>query len=152
MTDLPFGRGGSPLQNLIARGHTETKISAIRVNEGIDTGRVYLKEPLSLFGSAEEIFLRSSKVIEGMIEKIIEQNPEPQEQKGEPVIFKRRKPSESSISELREVQKLFDHIRMLDCEGYPPAFLETNHFRLEFTRASLKADNSIIADVRIIKK
>ena len=26
MTDLPFGRGGSPLQNLIARGIYETKI------------------------------------------------------------------------------------------------------------------------------
>lgn len=28
MTDLPYGRGGSPLQNLIVRGHTETKITA----------------------------------------------------------------------------------------------------------------------------
>jgi methionyl-tRNA formyltransferase len=29
MTDLPYGRGGSPLQNLIQRGHRETKISAL---------------------------------------------------------------------------------------------------------------------------
>jgi len=28
MTDLPYGRGGSPLQNLIANGNTYTKISA----------------------------------------------------------------------------------------------------------------------------
>ena len=28
MTDLPYGRGGSPLQNLIVREHSETKISA----------------------------------------------------------------------------------------------------------------------------
>jgi methionyl-tRNA formyltransferase len=41
---------------------------------------------------------------------------------------------------------------MLDAEGYPNAFLETEIFKLEFTRASLKADKSIIADVRIIKK
>lgn len=27
MTDLPFGRGGSPLQNLIVRGIYETKVS-----------------------------------------------------------------------------------------------------------------------------
>ena len=26
MTDLPYGRGGSPLQNLIVRGHRETMI------------------------------------------------------------------------------------------------------------------------------
>ena len=30
MTDLPFGRGGSPLQNLIVRGFNETRISAIK--------------------------------------------------------------------------------------------------------------------------
>ena len=29
MTDLPFGRGGSPLQNLISRGIYSTKISAL---------------------------------------------------------------------------------------------------------------------------
>ena len=28
MTDLPYGRGGSPLQNLIFLGHKNTKISA----------------------------------------------------------------------------------------------------------------------------
>src|SRR5689334_14815339 len=33
MTDLPYGRGGSPLQNLIIRGHKETKITAIKVEE-----------------------------------------------------------------------------------------------------------------------
>ena len=29
MTDLPYGRGGSPLQNLIVRGHNDTMISAL---------------------------------------------------------------------------------------------------------------------------
>ena len=41
MTDLPYGRGGSPLQNLIIRGHETTKVSAIKVSDGIDTGDVY---------------------------------------------------------------------------------------------------------------
>ena len=44
MTDLPYGRGGSPLQNLIANKIYDTKISAIRAEGGIDTGRIYLKE------------------------------------------------------------------------------------------------------------
>ncbi len=46
MTDLPFGRGGSPLQNLIARGIKKTKISAIKVIEAFDAGPVYMKHPL----------------------------------------------------------------------------------------------------------
>jgi methionyl-tRNA formyltransferase len=152
MTDLPYGRGGSPLQNLIVLGHKETKISAIRVNEGIDTGKLYLKAPLSLLGTAQEIFLRSAEIIESMIKTIIENNPQPEEQRGEPVNFKRRKPEDGDISDLGDLEKVYDYIRMLDCEGYPPALLETQHFRLEFSRASLKADKSIIADVRITKK
>ncbi|MCK5491947.1 MAG: methionyl-tRNA formyltransferase, partial [Candidatus Omnitrophica bacterium] len=52
MTDLPFGRGGSPLQNLIVRGIKRTKISAIKVEKGLDVGAVYLKRNLLLAGSA----------------------------------------------------------------------------------------------------
>ena len=31
MTDLPYGRGGSPLQNLILSGKTDTKISTSKI-------------------------------------------------------------------------------------------------------------------------
>ena len=63
MTDLPFGRGGSPLQNLISRGYKTTKISAIKVESGIDTGDVYLKKMLNLDGSATDIFNKSTLII-----------------------------------------------------------------------------------------
>src|SRR5262249_17488018 len=43
MTDVPYGRGGSPLQNLIVRGHKATMISALACAEEIDAGAVYLK-------------------------------------------------------------------------------------------------------------
>jgi len=151
MTDLPYGRGGSPLQNLIQKGKEQTKISALRVTKGIDTGDIYLKKDLSLLGTAEEIFLRASKVIEKMVEEIIDKESVPTPQDGSIVTFKRRKPEESNIAQLKELNKLFDYIRMLDAEGYPKAFLETEYFRLEFSRASLKKDG-IIADVRISKK
>lgn len=63
MTDLPFGRGVSPLQNLIERGIENTKISAIKVDDGIDTGDIYFKESLNLNGTADEIFIRASEII-----------------------------------------------------------------------------------------
>jgi methionyl-tRNA formyltransferase len=40
---------------------------------------------------------------------------------------------------------------MLDAEGYSPAFLETDHLRFEFSRASLKSEY-ILADVKIKPK
>ena len=151
MTDLPYGRGGSPLQNLIVRGHKTTKLSAIKVQKGIDTGDIYLKEELSLHGTAEEIFIRAGELMVEMIKEIIEKNIIPTPQKREPLLFKRRKPEDSDMGQLVSLEAIYDHIRMLDCEGYPAAFIENENFRFEFTRASLKSNN-IIADVRIIKK
>jgi methionyl-tRNA formyltransferase len=151
MTDVPFGRGGSPLQNLISRGIYETKISALKCIKELDAGPVYLKKTLSLNGSAEEIYLRASKIVEEMIVEIINNNPIPIEQQGQPVCFKRRKPEESNISNLEKLEQVFDHIRMLDAEGYPKAFIEVGEFRFEFSRASLKHDK-IISDVIITRK
>ena len=73
-------------------------------------------------------------------------------QVGKPVVFKRRNPKQSDMSELEKLEDVFNHIRMLDAEGYPNAYIEKGEFKYEFTRASIKADGSIIADVRIIKK
>jgi len=151
MTDVPFGRGGSPLQNLISQGIYETKISALRCVKELDAGPVYLKRPLSLHGSAEEIYLRASEIIEDMICQIINEQPVPVGQTGEITCFSRRKPEQSNISELTTLKQVFNYIRMLDADGYPRAFLETEHFRFEFERASIK-EGQVIADVKITER
>jgi methionyl-tRNA formyltransferase len=152
MTDLPYGRGGSPLQNLILEGNTKTKISAIRVTKGIDEGPIYCKEDIDLSGTARDIFLRMIPVIESMIVKIVTSEIIPQVQKGKVINFKRRTPADSRIDNINSIDKLYDVIRMLDCEGYPAAFLENEHFRFEFTATSKIDKHSLLADVRIIKK
>jgi len=151
MTDLPYGRGGSPLQNLIVRGHKTTKLSAIKVQKGIDTGDIYLKKDLSLFGTAEEIFIRAGQLMVEMIQEILEKKIIPMPQDGEPLLFQRRKSEDSDMGQLVSLEAIYDHIRMLDCEDYPSAFIENENFRFEFSRASFK-NNKIIADVRITKK
>lgn len=148
MTDVPFGRGGSPLQNLIARGIYETKVSALRCVQELDAGDVYLKAPLSLHGNAEEIYLRATDLIEGMIVRLIRDAPAPEPQAGEPVVFKRRRPAESDLTGRRTLREAYDWIRMLDAEGYPKAFVEHGAFRFEFSRSALQGD-SVVADVRI---
>lgn len=152
MTDLPFGRGGSPLQNLIVRGLKQTKISALRVEKGLDTGDIYLKRDLPLYGTAEEIYLRANGIIEDMIADIINDNLHPKPQTGEPVLFTRRKPADSDMAKLDDINTIYDYIRMLDAEGYPHAYLDNNSIRYEFSRVSMKADGSLVADVKIYKK
>jgi len=151
MTDLPYGRGGSPLQNLIVQGHTETVVSAIQCVKELDAGPVYLKKPLSLLGSAEEIYIRANKLIEEMIVEILREQPQPSVQVGEVINFQRRKPEQGDWSNVESLEQVFDHIRMLDAEGYPPAFVKVGAFRLEFKRASLRT-NCVHADVKIIEE
>jgi methionyl-tRNA formyltransferase len=151
MTDLPFGRGGSPLQNLIMRKIRETKISALRCVQALDAGPVYMKRPLSLSGSAEEIFSRCKEIIFGMMIEIIKSKPEPRQQEGEPVFFKRRKPEESQIRSFPSPEDLYDFIRMLDAPGYPHAFIEAENLRIEFTQARL-VGGEVQATAKLILK
>jgi methionyl-tRNA formyltransferase len=147
MTDLPYGRGGSPLQNLIVNGKTETVLSAIKVEDGLDTGPVYYKQKLNLEGTANEILRRASQMTFHLIERFIDEEPLATPQKGTPFEFKRRKPSQSNISSLKEIKKIHDHIRMLDGEGYPKAFLETEYYKIEFDKSTIEGE-TVIARAR----
>jgi methionyl-tRNA formyltransferase len=148
MTDLPYGRGGSPLQNLIIRGHKETMLTAIKCVSELDAGPVYLKQPLSLSGSAEQILQRASVVIGQMIVEFLRRQIEPIEQQGEAVYFKRRCPEDGDISNLTSLSNIYDYIRMLDANGYPRAFFKTSHAHIEFMDAEFK-DDCIVARVLI---
>ena len=125
-------------------------LTALRCGAGLDTGDVYLKEPLSLCGSAEEIFLRSDQLIEKMIAYIVREDPVAFPQQGEPVLFSRRTPAQSNLSNCSdgELTSWYDQIRMLDAEGYPHAFLEVHGMRLEFRRVARRSDG-LYADVKI---
>jgi len=148
MTDVPYGRGGSPLQNLIARGHRATTLTALRMEEPLDAGPVYLKEPLSLEGLAEEIYLRAGRLCADMIARIVKEEIVPTPQSGEPTVFPRRTPADSAIPARPDLLALFDFLRMLDADGYPRAFLVHEGFVYRFSRPALY-DGRIMADVTI---
>jgi methionyl-tRNA formyltransferase len=151
MTDLPYGRGGSPLQNLILRGHTQTVLTAFRCDSGIDTGPVYDKRPLTLAGTAEQILARAAGLTADMIVELARALPQPTPQVGEVTVFARRKPDQGNLSQCASVASVYDFVRMLDATGYPPAFLEAGALRLEFSESRLGEDY-VDARVRIRMK
>ncbi len=151
MTDVPYGRGGSPLQNLILRGHTKTMLTALRMVGEMDAGPVYAKRTLSLEGTAHQIYLRAGELSLEVIKWMIEYEPEPESQSGDPVIFKRRKPEQSVLPENGSITEVYDHIRMLDAPTYPLAYLEHGEFILEFTGAEADGDE-LKATVQIRRK
>jgi len=151
MTDLPFGRGGTPLQNLILRGKTNTKICALKCEDGIDTGPIYCRRPLSLNGSAEEILRRAQLQIQDMIQEILDHNPSPKPQTGDAVEFERRNASDGDLESVTEISTAYDYIRMLDAEGYPNAYLQTSHLQFDFNNVE-RVGEDLIANVRIKRR
>ena len=140
MTDVPYGRGGTPLQNLIINHQTKTMISALRMTEEIDAGPVYKKIPMGLQGRAQDIYLRAGKICWEIIDWIIKTRPTPNPQVGDVVTFERRKPEQSVLPNAASLSCLYDHIRMLDAPGYPHAFLNHGNLNLQFTHAELSGE------------
>ena len=152
-SNLPVGRGGSPIQNQILLNIKNTKISAFKVSKKLDSGPICLQDNLSLQGNALDILKRMETKSIQMIKKIIkEKNLVFKKQKGKPSFFKRRRPSESKINvnKTRTINKLYDFLRMLDAPDYPNAFIELNKFKFTFNDIKINK-NKIDAKVKITK-
>ena len=152
MTDLPYGRGGSPLQNLILKGKKTTKITAFKMIDKIDAGPIYLKKKLSLEGRAEEIFNKAKVVTLKMIKEIDKKKIKPKEQKPSKIMFKRltRKDNYLNFNDLKTLNKLYDKIRMVDAPTYPNAYFNLGKFTFNFYNVK-KESKSIYCSVKIKK-
>jgi methionyl-tRNA formyltransferase len=153
-SDLPKFRGGSPIQNQILSGLSKTKITAFKVSERIDQGKICLKEDLSLNGNAQEIFKRMEKICLKMITKIVKsKNLIFKKQVKMLKIYKRRKPSESQIdfNKFKDIKSIYNFIRSTDAKKYPKAFNRYKKFEIEFYNAKIKS-NKLYAEIKISKK
>jgi len=140
--DLPRDRGGSPIQNKILLGEYITKVSAFRIEGGIDSGPIYIQKIIDLSeGNLEEILLCLSKICAGMMLEILEKLPNPVAQNGKFEARLRRKAAESLLpTDCNNLRSLYDFIRMLDGLDYPRAYLNLGEFKIEFTSAIFAGD------------
>jgi methionyl-tRNA formyltransferase len=92
-TPLPYGRGGHPIENMILAGHAETIITAHRMTSEMDAGPIYgTRGPISLAGAKADIHQRFIEPVADLMRWIVETEPEPTPQQGEPVLFSRLSP------------------------------------------------------------
>ena len=151
MTDLPYGRGGSPLQNLIVRNKEVTKISAFIMNNKLDSGDLISikKKTLPLDGSAQQIYERSSKIIFEMIKEIINMKKIISfKQKGKVINFKRLKNNSEINTNIKQLDKIYDHIRMLDAKTYKNAFIKKEKLKITFSNVK-KMKNKLKTNITI---
>ena len=132
-SDLPKYRGGTPLQNQRINGIKKTKLTAFRMDDGIDSGPIIYKTDISIDGHMNDIFLSLSLASKKIINKIIMNkdinflNGEPQRDE-DATLYMRRKPKDSEIT-LNELlnstsEELYNKICSLE-DPYPNAFIKT---------------------------
>ena len=147
---LPFGRGGSPIQNLILNGFKESPINAIIMEKTLDTGPVLISKIVSLEGSLSEIFRRMKPLIITMIIEILTKKINPVKQKGQARVFKRITFSENEIPKEISLDEFYDRIRMIDDNEYPNSFIKYGNFLIEFYDAKM-INNEMLAKIKIVK-
>jgi len=137
---LPYGRGGSPIQNLILEGLKESPVCAIKMTDKLDSGPIYASSNISLGGTLNSIFSRINDAINDLMVDIIVKDPSPVEQEGEPYVFKRLTNSDNEITAGLKLEEVYDRIRMVDHADYPNAFIMYGDLKIEFSNAMLKGE------------
>ncbi|MDK2801329.1 MAG: hypothetical protein PWQ70_2948 [Clostridiales bacterium] len=127
-SDLPKGRGWSPLTWQILEGKNEIPITLFEAAEQVDTGVIYLQEFMSLEGNEliDEIREKLYECTERLCLRFIEQYPAILEksriQEGEPTYYRRRKPEDSKLDPDKTIREQFNLLRVVDNERYPAFF------------------------------
>ena len=126
---LPLYRGGSPIQNQIIDGVTDSALTIFKMDDKIDNGPIYYQKALSLTGSLDSIFNDIEDIGYELTVKIFNGDYLLTSQlHGDATYCKRRKPTESEITidELttQSSEYLYNKIRML-ADPYPNAFIKT---------------------------
>ena len=148
---LPYGRGGSPIQNLILRGHKTSPVCALKMSDVVDGGPIYDREEISLAGNLSEILERLNCTINKMIGRLVEHLPTPKEQIGKAVVFRRLGREDNEIGLDATIEEVYNSIRMLDDASYPSAYILLKNVLMEFSDIS-KSGEGLCCTVRITNR
>lgn len=129
-SDLPKGRGWSPLAWQILEGKTEIVVSAIVCAEKVDSGDILAQRTLELDGSelSDEINKKTFLVKAFLVLDVINQ-PNQKPQVGEPTYYPKRTPKDSRLDPDKSIKEQFNLLRI--CEDRFPAFFELNDHTYE---------------------
>lgn len=146
-SNLPHGRGGSPLQNQIIDGIELSRVNAIQLSEKVDAGPIYCSKEVSLQGTIDDVWRVIGIAVSEMISKIVRSEPIPVPQEAMALSpYKRR--TDNRFGQTEGLDAAYRFIQMLDGEGYPHAHVDVGPYRIELSRASLRGEE-LICDAKI---
>lgn len=125
-SDLPNGRGWSPMAWEVLRGAEGIVVSLLNAEDGVDSGAIWQKRRFALDGTElleelnAKLFDTELELMTWALENCAEASPEPQE--GEVTSYPRRKPEDSQIDPAKPLSESFDTIRIADPDRFPAYF------------------------------
>ena len=148
-SDLPYYRGGSPIQYQIINGIINTKLSLMTISEKLDGGDIWLKKDVDFAGDNIDQIFENIKISSiNLLNSFFNSYPNIKQVKQDlkkGTYFKRRKPEESRIEigdfKNKSLEKIYNKIRCLT-DPYPNAFIEDSEGnKLFFTGIKKKKKN-----------
>ena len=125
-SDLPKGKGWSPLTWQILEGKNEIPVSLIEATENLDSGDVYGKEKILLDGTelVEELREKQGESTIKLLLNFIENYPNitRKKQEGAESFYPRRKAENSQLNIHKTLAEQFNLLRVCDNERYPAWF------------------------------
>jgi len=122
-SDLPKGKGFSPLQWQILEGKNEIVLTLFEAVDEVDAGPYYFKEKIVFDGTEllDEIHeIMGNKIIDMCKFYVINKNKlKPIPQLGESSFYRRRTKRDDEIDPNKSIIELFNHFRIADNEKYP---------------------------------
>ena len=127
-SDLPLGRGWSPLVWQIIEGVGEITLTLLEAEDRVDSGRIWKKLSISipsyaLWNEINAILFRAEiELIEFAIENFETVTPQVQDDCIQASYYSRRTPSDSEINPYQSIASQFNKIRVCDPNRFPAFF------------------------------
>lgn len=124
-SDLPAGRGWSPLTWQVLEGSSRVAVSLFEAHLGVDSGPIYSQEWLELKGTELVADLRrlQADATLSLCRSFVATYPvsaaSPRPQVGTPSSYPKRSPADSTLDAEKPLAEQFDVLRVADNDRYP---------------------------------
>lgn len=137
-SDLPRGRGWSPMTWSILAGETTVTVSLLEAAAEVDAGEIYAQRQIDLDGHelVDQWRQRQTDVLFELCRWAVDNLDNLEEhvrtQQGDPTWLPRRRPRDSELDPFQTIAAQFDLLRVIDNDSYPAVF-EYRGYRYRLT-------------------
>ena len=136
-SDLPEGRGWSPLVWMVLEGRSSIVVTLLEADDPVDSGKIWAKRRIHLEGHElhdeinNALFNVELELMDFAVEQCDVIKAQPQDDR-QASWYPRRRPEDSRLDPERTLASQFDLLRVADPQRYP-AYFELRGHRYEIT-------------------